>query len=74
MAHGPLISISLHREICVKDFSGSTTPRISKFDTNFKYDLLYCVRENQHPHAHYSLYFVHFFSPRKSSSQISQLL
>ena len=44
-----LFSIShsnvIHREICVKDFSGTTAPRILKFGTNVGYDLLYCVKE-----------------------------
>ena len=42
-----LFSIShssvIHREICVKDFSGTTAPRILKFVTNVGYDLLCCV-------------------------------
>ena len=50
-----LFSIShsnvMHREICVKDFSGSTVPWILKFGTNVGYDLLYCVKENQHAAA-----------------------
>ena len=46
----------MHMEICVKDFLESTAPRILKYDTNIGYDLLYCVRENQHPHADHSLY------------------
>ena len=36
----------LHREFCVKDFSGTTAPRILKFGTNIEYDLLYCVTES----------------------------
>ena len=48
-----LFSIShsnvIHREICVKDFSGTTEPRTLKFGTNVGYNLLYCVRENQPP-------------------------
>ena len=28
----------IHREICVKDFSGTTVPRILKFGTNVGYD------------------------------------
>ena len=48
-----LFSIShssvIHREICVKDFSGTTAPRILKFGTNVEYDLLYCLKENQPP-------------------------
>ena len=46
-----LFSIShsnvIHREICVKDFSGTAAHRILKFGTNVGYDLLYCVRESQ---------------------------
>ena len=38
-----LFSIShsnvIHREICIKDFSGTTVPRILKFDTNVGYNL-----------------------------------
>ena len=41
----------IHREICVKDFSGTTAPRILKFGTNVGVDLLYCVKENQHAAA-----------------------
>ena len=41
-------SNAIHREICVKDFSGTTEPRILKLGTNVGYDLLYCVKENQH--------------------------
>ena len=37
----------IHREICVKDFSGTTATRILKFGTNVGCDLLYCVKENQ---------------------------
>ena len=39
--------IHVHREIRVKNFSGTTAPRILKFGTNVGYDL-YCVKENQH--------------------------
>ena len=65
----PSLSIShssvIHREICVKEFSGTTVLRILKFGTNVGYDLLYCVKENQHAAAYHSL-FVHFsFSPIK---------
>ena len=42
----------IHREICVKDFSGNTAPMILKFGTNAGYDLLYSVQENQ-PSAAY---------------------
>ena len=55
-----LLSIShsnvIHREICVKDFSGTTASRILKFGTNVGYDLLYCVKENQYAAAYHSLY------------------
>ena len=40
--------IHVQREICVKHFSETTAPRILKFGTNVGYDLLYCVKENQH--------------------------
>ena len=50
------------REICVKDFSGTTVPRILKFGTNVGYDLLYCVKENQHAAAYHSLYLFIFLS------------
>ena len=42
----------IHREICVKDFSGTTVPRILKFRTNVGYHLLYCVKEKQHAAYH----------------------
>ena len=54
-------------EILVKDFSGTTGPRILKFGTNIKYDRLYCVLKNQPYMAYQSLYlsiflsFQHFF-------------
>ena len=61
-----LFSIShsnvIHREICVKDFSGTTMPRILKFGTNVVYDLLYCVKESQHAAAYHSLYLSIFLS------------
>ena len=43
-------------EIYFKGFSGTTARRILKYDTNIGYDYLYHVRQNQHPHAYYSLY------------------
>ena len=49
------ISHSNHREICVKDFSGTTAPRSLKFGTNVGYDWLYCVQENQHAAAFHFL-------------------
>ena len=47
MSHSHVI----RREICVKDFSGTTVPRILKTGTNVGFDLLYCVKENQHAAA-----------------------
>ena len=41
-------SIVMHMEIWDKDSSGTTAPRILKYDTNIGYDSMYCVRENQH--------------------------
>ena len=55
-------SIVIHREICVKDFSGTIASRIWKFDTNVGYDLLHCVRENQPPDAYHFLYLSIFLS------------
>ena len=52
----------IHKEICVKDLSGTTAPRILKFGTNVGYDLLYCVRENQPPAAYHFLYLSIFLS------------
>ena len=54
-------------EIFIKDFSGTTGPRILKFGTDIKYDRLYCVLKNQPYMAYQSLYlsifhsFQHFF-------------
>ena len=68
-------SIVVHREICVKDFSGTTAPRILKFGTNVGYDLLHCVRENQPPDAYHSLYLSSFLSVQSNFLlQISWLL
>ena len=52
----------MHREISVKDFSGSTLPEILIFGTNIEYDLLDCARENQHPHAYHLFYLSIFVS------------
>ena len=57
----------IRREICVKDFSGTTVPRILKFGTKVGYDLLYCVKENQYAAANYSLICPFSFSPSKFS-------
>ena len=46
----------------VKDFSGTTVPRILKFGTIIEYDKLYCVRKNQPHLAYQSLYLSIFLS------------
>ena len=37
-------------------------PRILKFGTNVGYDLLYCVKENQHAVAYHSFHLSIFLS------------
>ena len=70
-----LFSMSHSNVICVKDFSGTTLPRILKFGTNVGYDLLYCVRENEPPDAYHSPYLSIFLSLQANFLlQISQLL
>ena len=74
-----LFSIShsnvIHREICIKGFSGTTMPRLLTFGTNVGYDLLYCVKENQPHAAYHSLYLSIFLSLQPNFLlQISQLL
>ena len=65
----------IRREICVKDFSGTTAPRILKFGRNFGYDLLHCVRENRPPDAYHFLYLSIFLSLQTNFLlQISRLL
>ena len=65
----------MHREICVKDFSGTNAPLISKLGTNIGYDHLYRVRKNQHPHVYHSLYLsIFLFLQQNISSKISQEL
>ena len=62
-------------EICVKDFSGTTVPRILKFGTNIGNDLLYCVKENQHAAAYHYPYLSIFLSLQANFLlHISQLL
>ena len=60
-----LFSIShsnvIHREICVKVFSGTTVPRVLKFGTNVGYELLYHVKENQHTALIIPLIYPFFF-------------
>ena len=58
----------------VEDFSGITAPRILKFDKNIGYDLLYRVRENQHPHAYHFYLSIFSFSPIKFFVKILQEL
>ena len=69
-------STVIHREICVKDFSGTTAPRILKFGTNVGYDLFHCVRENQPPDAYHFLKYLSIFLSLQSNFllQISRLL
>ena len=70
------ISLSnvIHKKICVKDFSGTTSPKILKFGTNVGYVLLYRVRENQPPPIYHSLYLSFFLSLQSNFLwQISQL-
>ena len=74
-----LFSIShsnvIHRDICVKDFSGTTAPRILKFSINVAYDLLYCVKENQPSAAYHDLNLSIFLSLQaKFKLKVSQLL
>ena len=65
----------IYSEICVKDISGTTAPRILKFGTNVVYDLLYYVRENQPPADYHFLYLSSFLSLQSNFLlQISQLL
>ena len=58
-------------EIFVKDFSGTTRPRILKFDTNIKYDRLYCALKNQPHMAYQSLYLSIFLSFQQFAHLIS---
>ena len=51
-----------HKEICVKDFSVTTAPRILKVGINVGHDLLYGVKENQHAAANHCLYLSIFLS------------
>ena len=37
-------------------------PRILKFGKNVEYDMLYCVKENQHAAAYHFLYLAIFLS------------
>ena len=37
------LSYVMNMEIFIKDFSGTTSPRILKLGSNIRYDKLYCV-------------------------------
>ena len=47
-------------EIFVKDFSGTTRPRILKFGTKLGNEQLYCVLKNQ-PHIAYQFLYLSIF-------------
>ena len=51
----------------IKDFSGTTEPRILKFRTNVGYNLLYCVKDIQPSDTYHFLYKIcpFFFLPIK---------
>ena len=51
----------------VKDFSGTTLPRMLKFGTKLGNDKLYCVTKNQPHIAYQSLYLSIFLSLTKFS-------
>ena len=59
----------------VKDFSGTTVPRILKFGSHIGYDKLYCVLKDQ-PHMAYQSLYLSIFLPFQKyfSSKISQQL
>ena len=63
----------MNKEIFVKDFSGTTGPRILKFDTNIRYDRLYCVIKNQPHIAYQSLYLFIFLSFQQFCHLISSV-
>ena len=50
----------MNMEISVKDFSGTTWPRILKFGTKLGNEQLYCVLKNQ-PHIAYQFLYLSFF-------------
>ena len=54
----------------VKDFSGTTVPRILKFGTNIGYDKLYCVLKNQ-PNMAYQFLYLSIFLSNKFFHHIS---
>ena len=57
----------IHREIFVKDFSGTNVSRIFKLSTNVGYDFLYCVRESASSILSFPLFVCFSFSPIKIS-------
>ena len=69
------MSVCVCKLFFVKDFSGTTVPRILKFDTNIGYDKLYCVLKNQPHMAYQSFYLSIILSFQKYFlSKISQQL
>ena len=67
ISHSKVMNI----EIFIKDFSGTTLPRILKFGTNIRYDRLYCVLKNQPHMAYQSLYLSIFLSFQQFFNLIS---
>ena len=67
----PSFSIShsnvIHREICVKDSSGTTVPEILKFGTKWVWLVVLCKRESAYCCLSFSLFFHFSFSPSKFS-------
>ena len=65
----------IHREICIKNFPGTTAPRILKFGTNVGYHWLHCVRENLPPDVYHFFYLPIYLSLQSNFLlQISRLL
>ena len=56
------VCVCVFKLFFVKNFSGTTEPRILKFGMNVGFNLLYCVRENQPPPAYHSHYLSIFLS------------
>ena len=54
----------------IKDFSGTTVPRIMKVGTIIGYDKFYCVRKNQPHMAYLSLYLSIFSSTARSAKEL----
>ena len=76
----PCVCVCVCVSLCVnfffvKDFSGTTVPRILKFGTDIGYDKLYCVIKNQ-PHTAYQSFYSSIFLSFQFffSSKISQEL